>query len=143
MTAVIVDTSAIVAARDEAHPEHAAVASVLDDPPGALVVSPLVAAEADYMLAAHFGPRCAQQFAADVVCDAYELAAWSARDHAAALRVSLRYGNEDYIGMADASNVVLADRYRTTQILSLDQRHFRNVQPLWGDGHFTLLPYDR
>jgi hypothetical protein len=35
-------------------------------------------------------------------------------------------------GIADASNVILADRHRTTTILTLDQRHFRRLRPLWG-----------
>jgi len=48
----------------------------------------------------------------------------------------------NYIGVADASNVVLADRYRTTTVLTLDQRHFRRLRPLWGADNFTLLPYN-
>lgn len=64
-------------------------------------------------------------------------------DHTAALSVIDRQGDDgDYLGVADASNVVLADRYRTTTILTVDQRHFRRLRPLWGASHFTLLPYD-
>jgi hypothetical protein len=48
----------------------------------------------------------------------------------------------DHIGITDAANVVLADRYRTTRLLTLGQRHFRRLRPLWGADHFTLLPYD-
>jgi hypothetical protein len=40
------------------------------------------------------------------------------------------------------SNVVLADRYRTTRLLTLDQRHLRVLRPLWGANAFTLLPFD-
>jgi hypothetical protein len=29
-----------------------------------------------------------------------------------------------------------------TRLLTLDQRHFRRLRPLWGADHFTLLPYD-
>jgi predicted nucleic acid-binding protein len=50
--------------------------------------------------------------------------------------------DKGYIGVADASNVVLADRHRTTRVLTLDQRHFRQLRPLWGADHFVLLPYD-
>jgi hypothetical protein len=38
--------------------------------------------------------------------------------------------------------VALADRYRTTRIVSFDERHFRAVTPLSG-GAFTILPADR
>lgn len=43
------------------------------------------------------------------------------------------------IGLADASLVVLADRYRTKSILTLDLRHFEVVRPLSG-GRFRILP---
>ena len=142
MTATIVDTSAILALLDEAYPEHSAVAATVADADGPLVVSPMITAESDYMLHTRLGAEAAQRFAADVVSEAYELAEWTVSDHAVALDVTRRFGAKDYIGIADASNVVLADRYRTAFILTLDQRHFRRLRPLWGPDHFTLLPYD-
>jgi predicted nucleic acid-binding protein len=45
------------------------------------------------------------------------------------------------LGLADASVVILARRFRTTRLLSFDDRDFRAVTPL-GGGHFTLLPRD-
>jgi predicted nucleic acid-binding protein len=45
------------------------------------------------------------------------------------------------IGLADASIVVLAERYRTRDVLTLDERHFRPLRTL--DGHpFRLIPAD-
>jgi uncharacterized protein len=143
VTPIVVDTSAILALFDEAYAEHADIARIVTSEPGLLAVSPMVVAEADYMLFTRLGADAARRFASDIADEAYELAGWSASDHAAALDVSSQFGDgKDYIGMADASNVVLADRYRTTRILSLDQRHFRQLRPLRGPGHFTLLPYD-
>jgi predicted nucleic acid-binding protein len=107
------------------------------------VVSPFVVAEAGYMLHSRLGAGAARMFARDVISEAYELAEWAAIDHGAAPTVTGQYGDgKDYISVADASNVVLADRYRTTSLLTLDQRHFRQIRPLWGADHFTLLPYD-
>jgi predicted nucleic acid-binding protein len=78
-----------------------------------------------------------------VAAEAYELPEWTAEDHAAALEViTSASGDLNYVGIADASNVVLADRYRTTRLLTVDQRHFRRVRPLWGAGDFSLLPFD-
>jgi len=37
---------------------------------------------------------------------------------------------------------LLADTYRTTRIMTLDQRHFRVLRPLWGADYFTILPYE-
>jgi SAM-dependent methyltransferase len=45
------------------------------------------------------------------------------------------------IGLADASIAVVAARARTTRLLTLDERHFRAMQPLWGEV-FHLLPAD-
>jgi predicted nucleic acid-binding protein len=68
----------------------------------------------------------ARQFAADIAAEAYELPEWTAADHAAALEVINRDSDDSKnIGVTDAANVVLADRYRTTRLLTLDQRHFR------------------
>jgi predicted nucleic acid-binding protein len=43
------------------------------------------------------------------------------------------------IGVADASNVVLADRYRATTVATLDRRHFSVLRPLSGR-NFAILP---
>jgi uncharacterized protein len=143
VTPVIVDTSAILAIFDESYTEHAAIAGIVSSDPGPFVVSPMVVSEADYMLHSRLGADAARLFATEVFTQAYELAEWAVRDQAAAIDVSRHYGRDkDYIGITDASNVVLADRYRTTRMLTLDQRHFRMLRPLWGAGHFTLLPYD-
>lgn len=143
MSAVIVDTSAILAIFDEAYREHGQIARFIEGTTASLVVSPMVVAEADYMLQSRLGNAAARRFAGDIASEAYELAEWSAADHAAALTVMDRYGDQnDYIGVADAANVVLADTHRTTRILTLDQRHFRALTPLWGADYFTILPYD-
>ena len=134
---------AVLAIFDESYAEHAAIAVALENTEDLLVVSPMVVAEAEYMLASRLGPKAARRFAADIASEAYDLAEWTSSDHAAALAVIGRQGDDsDYLGIADASNVILADRHRTTTILTLDQRHFRRLRPLWGATHFTLLPYD-
>jgi uncharacterized protein len=143
MTALVVDTSAILASLDEGYTEHKAVATALASAAGPLVVSAMVVAEADYMLYTRLGAAAARRFAADVAAEAYELPEWTSDDHAAALDVISRNSDDrDCIGVTDAANVVLADRYRTTRLLTLDQRHFRRLRPLWGADYFTLLPYD-
>jgi uncharacterized protein len=143
MTALVVDTSAILASLDEAYAEHQAVAAILASETGPLIVSPMVIAEADYMLCTRLGAAAARRFAADVAAEAYELAEWTAGDHGGALDVINRNSDDgNYIGVTDAANVVLADRHRTTRLLTLDQRHFRRLRPLWGADYFTLLPYD-
>jgi len=143
MTAIIVDTSAVLASPDEAYAEHTAIAAIIAGADGLLVISPMAAAESDYMLFTRLGAAAARQFAADVAAEAYELPEWTAAGHPAALDVINRSSDDsNYTGIADAASVVLADRYRTTRLLTLDQRHFRRLRPLRGADHFTLLPYD-
>src|SRR5579875_2858996 len=125
MTAVIVDTSAVLAIFDESYPEHEPIAAILESGPH-LVVSPMIAAEADYMLTERLGAPAARIFAADVSAGAYDLAAWGSADHADALAVTDRLGTRDYAGLADASNVVLAGRYRTSLLMTLDHAQRRH-----------------
>jgi uncharacterized protein len=106
VTAIIVDTSAILAIFDESYAEHQTIARALAKAEDLLVVSPMVVAEADYMLASRLGPKAARQFAADIASEAYDLAEWTSFDHAAALTVIAQQGDDsDYLGIADASNL--------------------------------------
>ena len=57
---------------------------------------------------------------------------------AAATRVVERYRDLG-IGIADASLAVLAQRYRTRTILTLDRKHFTVMRPLDG-GVFKIVP---
>lgn len=142
MTAVIVDSSAVIALLDEDTEEHEAVAAAVTGFRGRLIVSPFVVAELDYMLPRRIGPAAVNKFNDDVALGSYELAGWDASDHAEALQVARSFNGNDYIGVTDASNVVLADRYRTAIIMTLDKRHFRKLQPIWGPDYFTLIPFD-
>lgn len=48
---MIIDTSALLAYFDAAEPDHAAVSECIDSSADALVVSPYVVAELDYLVA--------------------------------------------------------------------------------------------
>jgi uncharacterized protein with PIN domain len=85
LTAIIVDTSAILAIFDESYAERPAIVRALAKAEDLLVLSPMVVAEADCMLARRLGPAAARRFAADIADEAYELAEWTSSDHAAAL----------------------------------------------------------
>ena len=142
MRTAILDTSAILALFDSQYDEHRPLLQALEALEGPPVVSPFIIAEADYMLFARYDAKAAKRFNEDVALGAYELASWRDADHAEALQVIQSLNGDEYVGVADASNVVLADRYRTTSIMTLDQRHFRKLQPIWGPDYFTLIPYD-
>jgi hypothetical protein len=69
---------------------------------------------------------------------AYVLPDIGQEDLVRAAGVIERYRDQD-IGAADASIVVLAERYASRRLLTLDRRHFSVLRPLQG-GRFTLLP---
>jgi hypothetical protein len=65
---------------------------------------------------------------------------FSANDVGRALGVVQQFADLE-IGLADASIVILAERYGCGSILTLDERHFRVVTQLNGKP-FRLLPAD-
>jgi predicted nucleic acid-binding protein len=135
---VIVDTSALLAFFDTDEPDHRAVAAVLADAAGPLVVSPFVIAEVDYLVASRLGVAAELAVLGELAGGAWELPAIDAEGLKQAGSVIDRY-RDQRIGLADASIAVLAARYRTRTIITLDHRHFDVVRPLTG-GRFTVLP---
>jgi predicted nucleic acid-binding protein len=63
----------------------------------------------------------------------------TARDITSAHEVIDRYADLG-ISLADASIVVLSQRHRVRDVLTLDERHFRALRS--DDKHFRLLPAD-
>jgi len=103
-------------------------------------MSPYVLAELDYHLLKRPSIDAELHFLTDVAAGVFDLATFGKNDIARALSVLTRY-RDMRIGLADASLVVLAERYGTTRILTLDERHFRAIKPLHAEA-FTLLPAD-
>jgi hypothetical protein len=135
---IIADTSGLLALFNSAELDHEAVGRLvagLNDP---LVVSPYVVAELDYLVASRAGVDAELAVLEELAGGAYELAQVDAADLVRASALIKRYRDQQ-IGLADASIVVLADRYRTREILTLDHRHFGVLRPLSG-GRFKLLP---
>ncbi len=75
-----------------------------------------------------------------VAAGAYRLEVFEAADVARATEVVARY-RDLRIGLADASLVVLAERHRTWDLLTLDERRFRTVAGPGGHA-FRILPAD-
>jgi hypothetical protein len=129
---VIVDTSALLAFFNSTEPQHSAVRKAIEDNNEALIVSPYVIAELDYRVDAELAVL------RELTGGAWELGSCGAEDVVAAGRVIERY-RDQAIGLADAANVVLADRYGTRTIATLDHRHFDVLRPLRG-GRFRIVP---
>jgi uncharacterized protein len=112
-----------------------------------LVISPLVLAELDYLIATRAGARkalaAARFIERNVATRRFEVPPVSAH-LSAAIAVAEGYADPDGgkgIGLTDAMNVALAATYRTDALLTTDH-HFRMVRPLTGHRAFRLLPDD-
>jgi hypothetical protein len=135
---IVADTSALLAFYNRPEPMHDAVSAVIDATQEGLVVSPFVVAELEYLLAMRAGTRAAISALRELGGGAYVIPTIGSSEIDQAATVMERYVDQD-IGVTDASLVVLAARYRTRSILTLDHRHFNVLRPLDG-GHFFLLP---
>ncbi|MDR1185986.1 MAG: PIN domain-containing protein [Bifidobacteriaceae bacterium] len=145
---IVADTSGIVAAVVSAEPTHAECRRVLEDATE-VFISPCVATETCYLLRAGGHDRAVAGFLANLAQGFYEIVPLAAGDCApvAALMETYRDAlrrkrpKPGTIDLADAHNVVIADRRHTTSLLTLDQ-DYRFVRPLSGMPFFTLLPED-
>jgi hypothetical protein len=135
---IIADTSGLLALFDRGEPEHQAVSDAVSRIVGPLVVSPYVVAELDYLVGTRIGVAQGLAVLRELSGGAYVLPEFGPSDMAIAANVVERYRDQD-IGIADASIVVLAERYATRQLLTLDRRHFSVLRPTQG-GRFSLLP---
>jgi predicted nucleic acid-binding protein len=137
---ILVDSSGLYAALVSTQAGHERVRNALEAERGPLLLSPFALAELDCMLARWEGRAVELTLLEDVAAGAYELVPFVQDDVAAALAVIERYRDLG-IGLADASLVVLAGRYGTERILTLDERHFRVLRTPSGRP-FTILPAD-
>lgn len=137
---ILLDTGGLLAALVADEVRHEEALAVLSDEGRPLVLSQFVLAELDYLLRVRGGPSAQLAFLEQVAADVYELASFSAADVRVANGVISHYADLG-ISLADASIVVLAGRYQTDRVLTLDERDFRVLRT--PDGRpFTLLPAD-
>jgi predicted nucleic acid-binding protein len=135
---IVADTSGLLAFYNRREPTHVQVREVVAAERDPLIVSPFVVAELEYLLATRLGVDAAVVAIRELAGGAYELAQLDDRALSDCAAVMERYADQE-IGVTDASLVVLAQRYSTKRLLTLDRRHFSVVRPVTG-GRFTLLP---
>jgi uncharacterized protein len=139
--ALVVDAGTLYAQADADEPRHASVAAVLKTERETLVTTEFAVAEADYLILDRLGIEVELAFLDDLAEGTFVTECLTRSELQTARAVVERYGNLR-LGLADASLVVLAERFKTRRILTFDERAFRVVVPLSG-GAFTILPADR
>lgn len=136
---ILLDTSGLLAALDASQRHHREAAASLAAARPPLLLSPFVLAELDYLIATRVGQAARASLLEEVERGAYLLEAMVRADVARAHAVIRRHAGLG-ISLADASIVVLAERHRVRDVLTLDERHFR---VLAADGKpLRLLPAD-
>ena len=138
---ILADSSGLLAAIDSSQRDHMAAVRALQAAEPPLLLSPFVLAELDYFLAHRIGSKAEIALLEEVAAGAYQLEPFDRDDVAAALNVVQKYA-DIALGLADASIVVLAHRHDVSDVLPLDERHFRTVRRSNGRP-FRLLPADQ
>ncbi len=105
-----------------------------------LITTPLVVAELDHLVLRQGGPAAARALREDLDSGAYLVEWWPTAIHETIAHAKHHESME--LGLTDASLLALAARLQTTRIATLDERHFRALQPASGTDVFTLLPAD-
>lgn len=137
---IVLDSSGLFAALNPDETLHRPVLTALERESPPFLLSPFVLAEIDYLTLTRGGVRPELALLDAVAAEQYELTPFSAEDVGAARSIVAQY-DDIAIGLADASIVVLAGRYETDRVLTLDERHFRTLRTHNGRP-FILLPAD-
>lgn len=141
---LIGDTSGLIAAFNSSAPEHATARRVLQEA-GSTVVSPLVLLEIEHVITRNANRDTAygvnDWLLAQESAGRVEIGTVATELLRTARRVQRRY-RDLRLDLTDAVNVALAERYETSDILTLDRRDFRAVAPLTRHPAFRVLPDD-
>jgi predicted nucleic acid-binding protein len=136
---ILLDSSGLLSALDESQPAHAHARRALESEKPPYLLSPFVAAEVDYLIVRDVGVDAELDFLSALGEKTYELVPFEPDDVIRAREIVERF-RDLRIGLADASIVVLAERYETNRVLTLDERHFRALRV--GRKRFVVLPAD-
>ncbi|MFN3217684.1 MAG: type II toxin-antitoxin system VapC family toxin [Acidimicrobiales bacterium] len=135
---LVVDTGPIVAAADTADRDHQACVRLLSTAQGPLIVSPLVMAEAAYLIGRQLGPNAEAEFFRSIKDGDLVIESLTAADLARVAELVETYIDLG-LGGTDASVIAIAERLGQSEIATLDRRHFSVVRPAHVDA-FGLLP---
>lgn len=137
---ILVDTDGLLRGLVHTEPGHNRVKAFLEGSDDALIMSPFVLAELNYLLRKHLGQEAAIALLTDIEEGAYEYISADLADVIEARKVISSHSALP-ISLADASLVVLARKLQCWNVLTTDV-HFRSLQPSGEKSYFTLVPED-
>ena len=135
---VLVDTSFLFALVNRNDKSHAACATVAQSLQTRLIIPLTGLPEIAYLLDVRLGHHVMRQFVRQITQPAWTLEAPSHDDLLRAGNLLEQYG-DTRLDFVDATLIAIAERLNVSQILTLDQRHFRLIRPQHCQT-FELLP---
>lgn len=117
----IIDSGPLLATVNTADPDHAASVKVLPQPELRPIIPALCVAEVCYFLGQRHGPEIEARFASNLT--EFHVMAPEPEDWKRIGELVRRYRDLP-LGATGASVAVLAERMRTTHIVTLDRHHF-------------------
>jgi predicted nucleic acid-binding protein len=135
---LVVDTGPLVASADRSDADHEACRELLEADDGPLVTTPMVIAEAAYLIDRQLGATAEAALYTSIVDGSLAVEGLNTNDWARIRELVERYADL-HLGGTDASVVAVAERLGVTRIATLNRRHFNVVRPRHVDA-FELLP---
>jgi predicted nucleic acid-binding protein len=134
---LVVDTSVLLAAADNADPDHQLCVRALEGA-SPLVTNALVVAETAYLIRRQLGATAEAAFFRALAAGEIQIEPVTPPD---AQRIADLIDTYSDLGLSgtDASLIALAERFKVATIASLDRRHFGVVRPSHTTA-FELVP---
>jgi predicted nucleic acid-binding protein len=134
---LVVDTSVLLAAADNADPDHQACAEAIQNA-GPLVTTALVVAETAYLIGRQLGARAEARFFRAVADGELQIETITPTDARRIAELIETYADLR-LGGTDASLIAIAERLNVSTLATLDRRHFSVVRPAHTTG-FEVVP---
>jgi predicted nucleic acid-binding protein len=136
ISTAIVDSGPLLAVANRADPDHQRCLEVLEDSLLRLVIPAMCVAEVSYLLGSRMGPAIEARFLRGL--ELFHVEAPKADDWIRMAELVELYSDFP-LGGTDASVAVLAERFETDLVVTLDRRHFSAIVPRHCR-RFRLLP---
>lgn len=136
--AVLIDTSAVVAALDRADPAHERVVAALGAERASIMLPLVTLPEVAYLVEERHGAVRAAAVVTRIARGSWPIVGLEAVDLSRATELMSQYADAR-IGFVDASVVALAERLDVTRVYTLDRPDFAMVRPRHVEA-FEVLP---
>lgn len=134
----IIDTGIIYAMSDKDDSWHNRVKNFMENSDDTLILPSTVVPEACYLLNSYLSIDIERRFINSLIIGELKIEHFT-REDLKRINELLKTYSDINIGFVDASIVAIAERLKTTRILTTDRRHFSTIRPSHCPS-FTLLP---